>query len=213
MGYVTLANFSLEKGVTLATKWELLPPPKPVDLKKLASSKGQGDSTWTPVSPRMKERLRSGFTRAAHQLEMYFPREPGRKGSEDVWMRLASGEGFTNVSLAFAVDAMPYVVEAWKPREDETEEVGPEDSVLDRDENYWYPTLALNLDIKKALPEQGTEWLFLRTMTRSVRNGRLDLQATVLDADGSLVAIASQVNLVLSSARNTAKRSGSKEKL
>lgn len=27
---------------------------------------------------------------------------------------------------------------------------------------FWYPTLLLNIDVKKSLPEEGCEWLFVR---------------------------------------------------
>jgi hypothetical protein len=27
---------------------------------------------------------------------------------------------------------------------------------------FWYPTLLLNIDVKKSLPEEGCDWLFVR---------------------------------------------------
>ena len=70
----------------------------------------------------------------------------------------------------------------------------------------------MNLDIKKSLPTEGVEWLFLRTMARKIHNGRLDLQVTILDEEGDLVALASHINMVLPASRNLAKR-GDKQKL
>jgi hypothetical protein len=126
---------------------------------------------------------------------------------EDAWVCFANGERFTDASLPLVADAKPYVVEAWRPKDNEDHE-----APFGRNDIFWYPTLAMNLDIKKSLPKEGVEWLFLRTMTRKVQNGRLDLQVMILDEEGDLVALASHVNMVLSASRNLAKRK-SKEKL
>lgn len=73
-------------------------------------------------------------------------------------------------------------------------------------QGLWYPTLMLNLEIKKALPPTGAEWLFVRMRARQIRNGRMDLQVTILDEAGELVALSSHVAMVLSAARNTGGR-------
>lgn len=150
-----------------------------------------------------------GFVRAVEKVfQSFYPQVPARKGLEDAWVRFASGERFTNVSLALLADAKPYVVEAWRPLLGEDGQEAP----FSRQETFWYPTLSMNLDIKKSLPNEGVEWLFLRTMARKIHNGRLDLQVTILDEEGDLVALASHINMVLPASRNLAKR-WSKQKL
>jgi hypothetical protein len=54
---------------------------------------------------------------------------------------------------------------------------------------FWYPTVLLNLDIKKSLPEIGVEWLFARVVTKSIKNGRMDLEIVILDEGGEIVAL------------------------
>lgn len=54
---------------------------------------------------------------------------------------------------------------------------------------FWYPTVLLNLDIKKSLPENGVEWLFVRVLTKSIRNGRMDLEVVIRDEEGEIVAL------------------------
>ncbi|KAH7347416.1 thioesterase-like superfamily-domain-containing protein [Plectosphaerella cucumerina] len=202
VAYLINTNLDEESGVTLKTEWELLPPPKPVDLTKIVSEQ---DPNWTSKDARIGMAQRS-VAKAPHNLDFFFPRQYGRLGLEDNWLRFKSGEGWTNASLGFISDVLPIVIEGWRPTIDDDK-----DAPFKRDEHFWYPTLALNLDVKKALPEKGVEWLFLRTMTRQVRNGRFDLEATILDANGELVAVASHVNMVLPLARNLAKRgAGSK---
>lgn len=197
VAYLINTNLDKEKGVSLETQWELLPRPKPVDFSKIASEQ---DANWSSKDSRIGMAQRA-VAKAPRNLDIFFPRESGRLGLEDNWIRFKSGEGWTNASLGFLADVLPIVIEAWRPKtDDET------DAPYRRDEQFWYPTLVLNLDIKKALPEKGVEWLFLRTMTRQVRNGRFDLESTILDQNGELVAVANHVNLVLPLGRNLAKR-------
>jgi hypothetical protein len=76
---------------------------------------------------------------------------------------------------------------------------------------FWYPTVVLNLDIKKALPEEGVEWLFARVETKQIRNGRMDLDVVILDDEGQIVALSHHVALAVSVERNVAERkSGAK---
>lgn len=200
--YLINGDMASEDGLTLDAGWELLPPPKPVDFTKLASEE---DPNWTAQDSRIDMAQRK-VAKAPGNMEMFFPRESGRLGLEDNWVRLRSGESWTIPALAFLADAMPIVVEAWRPKAD-----GDKSAPFKRNEHFWYPTLVMNLDIKKALPPGGVEWLFLRTEARQIRNGRFDLQATILDKDGDLVALASHTNLILPIARNLAKRgSGAK---
>lgn len=125
-----------------------------------------------------------------------------------MWLRLTTGERFTNATLPLVADAKPYVVERWRPSpaEDgaEEEEAGPFPSK----EAFWYPTLVMNLDIKKLLPPEGVEWLFLRTEARMIDQGRLDLQVYILDQHGDLIALASHINLIVSAARNLGTKGG-----
>jgi acyl-CoA thioesterase FadM len=71
---------------------------------------------------------------------------------------------------------------------------------------FWYPTVLLNIDMKKALPEEGVEFLFVRTQAKRIQNGRLDLEVTIWDETGDVVALSHHVCLVLSASRNTAER-------
>jgi N-methylhydantoinase B/oxoprolinase/acetone carboxylase alpha subunit len=64
----------------------------------------------------------------------------------------------------------------------------------------------LNLEVKKALPEEGVEWLQLRIQSKQIKNGRFDLEVLILDQEGDLVALSNHVNLILGSDRNMAGR-------
>jgi Thioesterase-like superfamily len=78
---------------------------------------------------------------------------------------------------------------------------------------FWYPTLVLNLDIKKALPEpEGVEWLFVRVGAKIIKNGRMDLEILVLDEGGEVVAISTHAGLIMGTERNMAGRMETKER-
>ncbi|PTD09916.1 hypothetical protein FCULG_00008950, partial [Fusarium culmorum] len=176
------------------------PPPAPSIDVELAS-KGR-DPNWSSEASRIQiHHLASlGFVRAVEgAFESFYRRQPARKGLEDSWIRLTSGERFTNATLPLVADAKPYVVEGWRPLPaGESREAVP----FSRNDPFWYPTLVMNLDIKKGLPQEGEEWLFIRTEARNIEQGRLDLQVSILDQQGNLVALASHINLVLSASRN-----------
>ncbi len=72
--------------------------------------------------------------------------------------------------------------------------------------NFWYPTLLLNLDVKKALPDEGVEWLFVRVDTKQIKNGRMDLDIVIMDAAGDIVALSHHIALAVSVERNVSRR-------
>lgn len=83
---------------------------------------------------------------------------------------------------------------------------GPKQSQSAR---FWYPIVVLNLDIKKALPLEGAEWLFTRVRAERIRNGRMDLEVVILDESGDIVAVSSHVALIVGAERNMSRRNDS----
>ena len=78
-----------------------------------------------------------------------------------------------------------------------------------RTETFWYPTLLLNIDFKKALTEEGVEWLFSRVITKQIKNGRSDIDITIMDEQGDIVALSQHVALVVGTERNLSVRNNS----
>jgi len=68
----------------------------------------------------------------------------------------------------------------------------------------------LNLDFKKVIPDEGLEWLFVRVAAKQIRNGRMDLEIVIMDAEGDIIALSHHVALALSSDRNIAERKNSR---
>ena len=142
---------------------------------------------------------------------------------------MAHGERFTQESLGFIVDSFPQLVETAGTTAELSKEmerlqmsgvqatklndtVSPED-VLARSQwaKFWYPTVLLNVEIKKALPAEGLEWLFSRVKAKQVRNGRMDIEVLILDKEGDIVALSNHVALIVPAERNMKRSSKAKK--
>jgi hypothetical protein len=201
VGYITNINIATETGVTFDTGYELSPPAPPVNLSLLRQDK---DKNWA----RQGAMPFASFRKASQKVQFHFPR-CGQviRSIGDEWLCFSNGEKFTNESLGYLADTFPMPVEQF--REDKNPyDVTPSgaQSAKAKPARYWYPTLVLNLDIKKALPEEGVEWLFGRVRAKQIKNGRMDLEIIIMDEGGDIVALSNHVCLVLGSERNTAAR-------
>ena len=98
VGYITNSNMDTEDGVTLWTDWKLDPAPAAVDLALLNEDK---DANWA----RQKDMPFASFRKATQKTQFHFPRGGQReKASGDEWIRLNSGERWTNTSLGYVAD-------------------------------------------------------------------------------------------------------------
>lgn len=139
----------------------------------------------------------------------------------DEWVCLRDpAERWTNEKLGFLVDMFPQVCESfilngfdqYNPKLQDSEAGLRLRESKKKDVPFWYPTLLLNLDVKKALPEGGVKFLFTRLQTKMIKNGRYDLEITVMDEGGEIVALSHHVCFALSAERNLAGRRKSGEK-
>ena len=185
VGYVTNSNIDNEQGVSFDTAYELRPPRLTVDLSKLEQD---ADPNWTV----QREMPFSKFRKASQKVKWHFPRDgQALQNIADEWLCFSDGTNFNNSSIGFVADMFPQIVEAYRDQSQ-----GP----------FWYPTLLLNLDVKKSLPPEGIKWLGIRVQVKKVKNGRMDIEVHVHDAEGELVALSHHVGFVLDAARNTATR-------
>lgn len=217
-GYIMMSNIGTETGLSLDTDYELYPAVFPADLNQL-SSQGQ-DINYTL---RAKDPFPQ-FRRAAQNIQMFLVR-PERKPAgrskaiNDQWVRFSPGGNgltgrWTNDALGFVVDMFPQIVESYVNPFVEEAALGQHSQSELKDflrsneprAKYWYPTLALNLDVKKLLPPEGVEWLFVRIKAKAIRNGRFDLDVEVWDTNKELVATSSHASLVVDAARNTTRK-------
>ncbi|KAI2780517.1 thioesterase-like superfamily-domain-containing protein [Daldinia loculata] len=193
VGYLTHSNLATETGLSLKTLWSLYPSPplRPTSFAALLES-GK-DASWVEQT----DKPFAKFRKVSNRVRTFLPRN-GQvvPGLIDQWVRLESGERFTNEGLGFVSDHFPSVVDGlWRKEKGDG-----------RPPAFWYPTVALNLDVKKALPPEGVEWLFSRVRAKCIKNGRMDLEVVIMDETGEVVALSHHVVLIVGAERNTASR-------
>lgn len=205
VGYITNSNITTENGITLKTDFELLPPPPPVNISKLSQGT---DENWALQSAMPF----ASFRKASQKVKFHFPRHGQvMRSIGDEWVCFTNRDKFTNEALGYVSDMFPMPVEQFRDQANPYDISTPPDLTTKKPARFWYPTLLLNLDIKKALPEEGVEWLFVRVRTKQIKNGRMDLEVIIMDESGDIVALSHHVTLILDSSRNTAARSHDKE--
>lgn len=210
VAYISNSNLASESGATFDTRWALEPPPPPANVAAIAAG---NDALWAE----RQELPFASFRKASSQVRFFFPAKGQLMPSlTDQWMLLRSGENFTNASLGFVADMFPMIPEICRAELDpysiEAESKGVNTEALARQHGaaqFWYPTLLLNLDVKKALPDEGVKWLFVRNRAKQIRNGRFDLEVVIMDEAGDVVALSHHVCMILSSERNLAQRTQS----
>ncbi|KAI9042222.1 thioesterase family protein [Aspergillus affinis] len=204
-GYITVSPTTAEVGLSANTGWSLSPPAAPgsgangrVDLATLARTGRDGE--WTRIAAPFPK-----FRRATQQVEMYGP-DPalGRRPVVDQWAQFRpNGDRearWTNEAAVYLTDMFPMALNGLDAMASEAQSAGTQAT-------HWYPTVTLNIDLKKRLPPQGVEWLYSRIHTKVVRDGRTDIDVVILDEQGEVVALGTQVGLVLSASRNVGQRS------
>ncbi|KAI0489921.1 thioesterase-like superfamily-domain-containing protein [Xylaria cf. heliscus] len=203
VAYVTNTNMATEAGFTLQTGWSANPPlpAPPTDFAKLAAD-GEDDN-WVVWKDLPHPKLRKAVNRARMHIPRHGQKQPN---VVDEWMRLESGERFTMEGIGFVSDMWPQMIEGLVARQEETDKGTQTTNKSARGLWLWYPTLVLNLDIKKTLPPEGVEWLHVRVQSKHIKNGRYDYEVLIFDDTGDLVAISHHVALVVDGSRNTAAR-------
>ena len=204
--YLTMTDISKEQGVSLPTSFNLQHPIAVPPRPDFAALRENRDAHWSRFEYPNGSPL--SYARALQNCIYYDPRRGQNKTVIDKWVRLASGENITAASLGFIADCWPYVVEQQRPSMAEAADMKRrgENVPFSPTATHWYPTLVLNLEVKKTLPADGLEWVLMRVQSRQIKNGRLDLELLLLDQSGDLVAVSNHVCLVLGSERNTAAR-------
>ncbi|KAF2266285.1 hypothetical protein CC78DRAFT_152989 [Lojkania enalia] len=186
VAYVTNSNMDTETGVSFDTEYALNPQPPTVDLAKLEKDE---DENWFST----KKMPFAEFRKATSRVTFHFPRSGQPAPSmADEWLCHSDDTPFTQTSLGFVADMFPQMIENY--RDNKTQ--GP----------FWYPTLLLNLDVKKVLPREGVKWLRVRVQMKKIVNGRLDLEVHVYDPEEDLVALSNHVGFVADASRNLKER-------
>ncbi|KAF3941510.1 hypothetical protein ABW19_dt0201222 [Dactylella cylindrospora] len=194
--YVTMGNIDSETGPTMETHWEK-PVPAMVGRQNL-------DKLLTPEGVKGWYERPKPFAdfREVSKRTRFFTTDEVTPGVVTNWATFTNPqEKITNEAIALIADLFVGVIEQLDPEgwSDTGEKKTPT-------AKYWYPTLSLSLDVKKALPKEGVKWVYSKVQCQQIKNGRWDLQVIMLDENGELLATSSQVALMVDASRNTKPR-------
>ncbi|PSR80558.1 thioesterase-like superfamily-domain-containing protein [Coniella lustricola] len=221
--YTSRINQETYTGMTIPTGYESspeasLPSPEP-DFARLKA--GRRDEGWeeatTPpgvVVPSLRK------------WRFFHPRggRPLSPGVLDLWMSLASGERITSSVLPYLADSFPFSLHLFIMDQDLRDMLEapkePADDMKSRSTNkaegrddprdeMWFPTIAMSMEVKTALPHEGVEWLNMRITTKQMKDGKFDLDVLIRDVNGQLVALSNQVALISTMEKNKSKKKAS----
>lgn len=214
-GYITVSDPVSEVGLSAPSDWTVCPPPpswRPPEFTTTSPTTAAADGNNTPWV-RIHQRYPK-LRRAVNHTEVFGPAgntARQRRGIIDQWARFRplgpkGGEGkWTDEAVAYLIDLFPLALQGFEDAAAAAAEASSGGNTGNDTTTgpFWFPTVTLNIDFKKRLPRTtGVEWLYSRVTTKSIHNGRTDIDVVVLDERGEVVALATQVGLVLSASRN-----------
>lgn len=197
--YVTMTNIDAENGPTIETYYK-----KP--LPKLLGRKNVDKLLTSEGVPGWYERPKPfADFRTVSKRARFFTSKEVEPGLITNWACFTDPkESITNDALPLIADLFVGLIEQLDP--DGWDDSGEDKNPKGPKAKYWYPTITLSLDIKKALPKEGVKWVYSHVQSKQIKNGRWDLQVVIMDEEGELVAYSSQVALMVDASRNTKPR-------
>lgn len=202
LAYTTYTNLRASTGMSVRTGYEAiaaaaLPPPPDFETLKLKGA----DKGWK--ESKLPRALASW--RSLRNWCFYLPREGQLvPGTLDMWIRMASSERITQAALPYVADSFPWNLHTFLPAPTDGGAEAQSEAAQRNDQRteLWFPTVTLNLETKMALPEGGVEWLAMRVTSKQIKNGKFDLDITIRDSEGQLVALSHHVAMIVSIEKN-----------
>jgi hypothetical protein len=210
----TSTNFGKPVGPTASPVFALLPPTKPVPKLDLIAAQ-KPEPHWLlvtlagEVTP-FTGRLLSLNPRGGHIID----------GVCDAWNSFIEHEHMGATHLTLMTDIIPsmsdillrngglYDAHAFYEKMERWAEQNPgttaplTNSIAEAMRSSTLnTTISHDVEFKQRLPEQGLEWLFTRTATKVLRDGRMDIDITMCNQKMELVCQARQLVLVLEAHR------------
>lgn len=215
LAYATYTNMSERKGVSVPTGYEASPAaalPPLIDTKAILET--GVDEHWEeePIatSPNMKSQRRWRFC---------LPRgEPLSPGLLDMWVSLRSGENITQNILPYLLDSGPlsyhaFIVAPSSPTSSSDSQATTDDqpearksivrkSPFEDRNSLWFPTIVMNMEVKKLLPKEGVQWVHVQVTSKQVKDGKSDMEFVVRDTSGEIIALSQHVSMIVSMKKN-----------
>lgn len=207
--YITMSNIDTEDGISVKTGYKLDPTPLPIDFSSLSAGKEDTHGNWRLVHNKHPNFRKATNHNRTHVLQRGVQTVSGEM-VHDEWMQFAPYGTVTkwdDISLGYLVDMFPLVLEGKEMAASMKKNAGA--GAKPGTSPFWFPTLTLSVEVKKSLGA-GVEWLFVRARQKVVRNGRMDVELVVVDAEGDVVAVSWHTCLILSAERNLTREGSGK---
>ena len=198
-------NLRTEHDISFPQEDNLTPRPISAEIAKLMQDE---DSHWVGWTIPWHA---GSFLKPATHFRFYTPIDATLpKNITDMWIRFTlAEERFTTEMLGSVADHWRRMLENYCPQsvwnsvelsKSALRAVSEGLPLRGYSTSYGYPTLSLQLEIKKLLPPQGVQWLFIRARSTEIKNGRFDdAEITILDEKLELVALSRQVCFIVNS--------------
>jgi acyl-CoA thioesterase len=228
LALITSGNFDQAKGLTMRSETALQPPPvgKP-NLKAVEAHKV--DKNWVAYT------YKGDLVPITRRFHILSPRTGYPiKGIADNWYRLRDNlESFHPTFLALMADILPSMADTllnnhsvydgtnninrandYIASHPSSPPLAPLSNTIEdaMKGDIFSFTTTMDVEFRRKVPEDrnGLDWLFVRTATDGVKDGRLYVENMLCDEEGEVVVASRQLILVLEAAR---KFQGSKASL
>lgn len=194
-------DISSEQGLSLPTSFTLTPSVPMADLNRLPNDADPRWLSWTyPWSPK-------SYLKAATHIRWFSPVDGAQHPSIiNLWLTpVASTDSFTTEMLGSIIDHWAEVLENYRSDSPFTSQRLADAAIASDDTvgtdpkapPFKYVTLSVGLEMKRVLPPEGVQWVFLRAQIKKIENGRLDAEIVILNEKLELVALSHQISRIV----------------
>ncbi|KAH8768351.1 thioesterase family protein [Diaporthe sp. PMI_573] len=226
LALATSTNFDKVLGPSAPTAWAPLPPPDPKpDFDRILANKP--DDNWIPV------RVEGELIPMTSRVLALDPRAGFRTdGIVDNWNGFVGDERMDATYIALMTDMIPsmsdtlmrngglYDAHRFWEKAKQWADANPgvtavfENSLKEVMQSATFnATVTLDMEFKRRLPKEGLRFVFMRTATKRLQDGRMDVDITICDEDMELVCDAHQLILVVEAQRKFRGGQKSRQKL
>lgn len=210
----TSTNFEKSVGPSVPCLWAHLPPPAPVpNFDRVLAY--EPEDNWIPA------RLKGEVVPLTGRMLILYPRGGYPvDGICDAWNGFMGGERMDASYLALMTDVVPSMsdtllrncgmydahnlhrrAERWAENNPGVPAVITNSIAEAMQASTLNSTIILDIEFKRRIPEEGLPFIFCRTTTKMLQDGRMDLDVTICNEDMELLCTSRQLMLVLEAHR------------
>jgi acyl-coenzyme A thioesterase PaaI-like protein len=226
IAHATMTNFAQALGPSAPSDWRLLPAPKPTPDFTLVEN-GMAEPQWVPVY------VDGELFPFTGRILVLNPRGGFPvNGICDGWNRFKGEERMDATYLAMMADFIPSMSDTLMRNEgvyDAHNNLRKMEEWADQHPGVpcilkptlaeamrattFNATVAMDVEFKRRIPDEGLRWIFIRTETKMMEAGRMDLDITICNELMEVVCIVHQLILVAEAGKKFRSKKDAKSQL